>query len=174
MKRILLCALISAFTGDGNSYATTENAPPAEFRKLVSALSGKWSIRESSDQASSTGEETWQTGPGGMPFIEEFHARTASGDESNDYAAVWWDSKAKKLRGIWCADFNDQGCTPFEVTWRGDDIEMAGEYDGGGKATAWKEVFHVTSPTSFTQTLFMGRPDEELKKVSTIVAQKKP
>jgi ketosteroid isomerase-like protein len=153
---------------------SAQGAADGDFRKIVSALSGKWSIRETSDNGSTTGEEVWQTGPGGMPLVEEFRASKASGEKLNDYAAVWWDSKTKKIRGVWCADFNDQGCTPFEVTWRGSDIEMAGEYDGRGKATAWREVFHVTSLTSFTQILYMGTPGEELKKVSTIVAEKKP
>jgi ketosteroid isomerase-like protein len=160
-----------------STFALPPSAPgevDANFQKVVSALSGRWSIRETSDHGETTGEEVWQGGAGGMPLTEEFRATTASGDKSADYAAVWWDGKAKKIHGMWCADFNDQGCTPFEVTWRDDDIEMAGEYDGGGKATAWKEVFHVTSPTHFTQTLFMGTPGEELKKVSTIMAEKKP
>jgi hypothetical protein len=37
----------------------------------------------------------------------------------------------------------------------------------------WKEVFHITSATTFNQTLYMGAPGEELKKVSTIVAERK-
>ena len=56
----------------------------------------------------------------------------------------------------------------------GSDIEMKGEYDSKGKSTEWKEIFHVTSATAFTQTLYVGTPGEELKKVSTIVAEKKP
>ncbi len=85
-----------------------------------------WSIRETSDHGEATGEEVWQGGTGGMPLTEEFRVVTASGDNLSDYAAVWWDSKAKKVRGIWCADFNDKGCTPFEVTSRDSDIEMKG------------------------------------------------
>jgi hypothetical protein len=146
----------------------------ADFRKLVSALSGNWSIRETSDKGATTGEEVWQTAPSGMPLIEDFRASTATGEKLNDYAAVWWDNIAKKIRGVWCADFNEQGCTPFKVTWRGSDIEMAGKYESRGKAAAWREVFHVTSPTTFTQILYMGTPGEELKKVSTIVAERKP
>jgi hypothetical protein len=144
------------------------------FRKVVSALSGKWSIRETSDHGETTGEEIWQGGTGGIPLTEEFRATTASGEKLTDYAAVWRDAKTEKVRGIWCADFNDQGCTPFEVTSRGNDIEMTGEYESKGKSTAWKEVFHVTSATTFTQILYMGTPSGELKKVSTIVAEKKP
>ena len=109
-----------------------------------------------------------------MPLTEEFRAITASGDKLSDYAAIWWDGKAKKVFGIWCADFNDQGCTPFEVTLSGSDIEMKGEYDSKGKSTAWKEIFQITSATTFTQILYMGAPGEELKKVSTIVGERKP
>ena len=48
-----------------------------------------------------------------MPLTEEFRTTTANGEKLSDYAAVWWDGKAKKIRGIWCANFNDQGCTPL-------------------------------------------------------------
>jgi hypothetical protein len=144
------------------------------FRKIVSALSGKWLIRETSDHGETTGEEIGQGRTAGIPLTEEFRAITASGEKSTDYAAVWWDGKGKKVRGIWCADFNDQGCTPFEVTLRGSDIEMKGDYDSKGKSTVWKEIFQVTSATTFTQILYIGAPGEELKKVSTIVAERKP
>jgi len=172
MRRILLCSLIAGLISAVASSA--EEQGETSFRTIVSALSGKWSIRETSDHGETTGEEVWQGGAGGMPLTEEFRATTASGDRSTDYAAGWWDGKAKKVRGIWCADFNDQGCTPFEVTSRGSDIEMTGQYDSKGKSTAWKEIFHITSATTFTQTLYMGAPGKELKKVSTIVAERKP
>jgi hypothetical protein len=174
MKRILICVFTPALIGVAVLSCSAQGEVDANFRKVVSALSGKWSVRESSDPGETTGEEVWQGGIGGMPLTEEFRASTASGEKLTDYAAVWWDSKAKKVSGIWCADFNDQGCTPFEVTWRGGDIEMTGEYNSKGKATAWKEVFHLTSATTFTQILYMGTPSEELKRVSTIVAEKKP
>ena len=172
MRRILLCSLIAGLISAVASSA--EEQGETSFRTIVSALSGKWSIRETSDHGETTGEEVWQGGAGGMPLTEEFRATTASGDRSTDYAAGWWDGKAKKVRGIWCADFNDQGCTPFEVTSRGSDIEMTGEYESKGKSTRWKEIFDVTSATTFTQTLYLGTPGGELKKVSTIVAEKKP
>ena len=144
------------------------------FRRVVSALSGKWSIRETSEHGETTGEEVWQGGTGGMPLTEEFRATTANGKKLTDYAAVWRDGKTKNVRGIWCADFNDQGCTPFEVTWHGNDIDMTGEYESKGNRMAWKEIFHVTSAATFTQTLYAGTRGEELKKVSTIVAERKP
>ena len=174
MKRILSCVFTSALISAAMLPCAAQDQSETNFRKVVSALYGNWSIRETSDHGETTGEEVWQGGTGGMPLTEEFRATTANGEKLSDYAAVWWDGKAKKIRGIWCADINNQGCTPFEVTSRGSDIEMTGEYDSKGKSTAWKEIFHVTSATAFTQTLYVGTPGEELKKVSTIVAEKKP
>jgi hypothetical protein len=60
------------------------------------------------------------------------------------------------------------------VTSRGSEIELKGKYDRKEKSTAWKEIFHITSATTFTQTLYLGTPGGELKKVSTIVAERKP
>ena len=174
MKGILSCLITSALISAALLPCAAQDQSETTFRKVVSALSGKWSIRETSDHGETTGEEVWQGGTAGMPLTEEFRAITASGEKLTDYAAVWRDGNAKKVRGIWCADFNDQGCTPFEVTLRGGDIEMKGEYDSKGKSTAWKEIFHITSATTFTQTLYMGAAGQELKKVSTIVAGKKP
>ena len=174
MKRVPCCGLISALVVSVVLPVAAQDKSSGEFQKLVSALSGTWSIQLTSDHGTTTGEEVWQTGPGGMPLIEDFQAASASGEKLTDYAAMWWDSKAKKIRGVWCADFNDQGCTPFEVAWRASDIEITGQYDSKGKAMAWKEVFHITSPTTFTQILYIGTPSEELKKVTTIVAERKP
>jgi hypothetical protein len=173
MRYGLACGLISGLLCAQGLFGKTVSDPPPEWEKLVRALSGKWSIRETSDRGASTGEEVWEVGPGGMPLIEEFRAITASGDHLNDYAVVWCDNKAKKIRGLWCASFNNQGCTPFTVTWHGNEIEMAGVYDAGGKVTAWKEVFQMKSPGDFTQLLFMGTPGDRLKNVSTIVAHKR-
>jgi hypothetical protein len=174
MQRIFPWLLTSALISAAMLPCAAQDQSETNFRKVVSALSGKWSIRETSDHGETTGEEVWQGGTGGMPLTEEFRATTANGEKLTDYAAVWRDGKTKNVRGIWCADFNDQGCTPFEVTSRGSDIEMTGEYESKGKSIAWKEVFHATSATTFTQTLYMGPPGGELKKVSTITANKKP
>jgi hypothetical protein len=174
MRRIFSCVFTSALITAAVLPCAAQDQSETNFRKVVSALSGKWSIRETSDHGETTGEEVWQGGTGGIPLTEEFRATTASGENLIDYAAVWWDGKARKVHGIWCADFNDQACTPFEVTSRDSDIEMKGEYYSSGKSIAWKEVFHITSATTFTQTLYMGAPGEELKEVSTIVADRKP
>ena len=121
MKRMLSCVFTSALISAALLPCAAQDQSETNFRKVVSALSGNWSIRETSDHGDTTGEEVWQGGTGGMPLTEEFRATTANGEKLSDYAAVWWDGKAKKIRGIWCADINNQGCTPFEVTSRGSD-----------------------------------------------------
>src|SRR6476660_182974 len=128
IQRILPNAFAAALIISTALPCSGQDQGETNFRKVVNALSGMWSIRETSDHGEATGEEVWQGGTGGMPLTEEFRIVTASGDKLSDYAAIWWDSKAKKVRGIWCADFNDKGCTPFEVTSRDGDIEMKGEY----------------------------------------------
>jgi len=119
-------SLTSALISAAMLPCAAQDQSETNFRKVVSALSGKWSIRETSDRGGTTGEEVWQGGTEGMPLTEEFRATTANGKKLTDYAAVWRDGKTKNVRGIWCADFNDQGCTPFEVTSRDSDIEMRG------------------------------------------------
>jgi len=113
MKRILFCVFTSALMTAAALPCAGQDQSEANFRKVVSAFSGKWSIRETSDHGETTGEEIWQGGTGGIPLAEQFRATTASGEKLTDYAAVWRDGKTKKVRGIWSADFNDQGCTPF-------------------------------------------------------------
>src|SRR6476660_4618271 len=105
MHRILLCVFTSALISAAVLPCAAQDQSEANFRKVVSALSGKWAIRETSGHGETTGEEIWQGGTGGMPLTEEFRETMATGEKLTDYAAVWRDSKAKKVRGIWCADF---------------------------------------------------------------------
>jgi hypothetical protein len=102
----------------------------------------------------------------GIPF------QTSRGADQYDFAAIWWDAKAKQFQGIWCADFNDEGCTPFKIKRDGDKIEMTGEYSANEKRFFWREVFHVTTPISFTQILELGAATSELNVASTIHATK--
>jgi hypothetical protein len=109
--------------------------PPPELEKLLNALVGTWSISEDDGTGKVTqGEEVWRQEPGGMPLIEEYHSETSAGKDAYDYAALWWDAKAQQYQGIWCADFNSEGCTPFTVR-KGDGakIEMTGEFWSGEK-----------------------------------------
>jgi ketosteroid isomerase-like protein len=108
---------------------------------------------------------------GGLTLIEENHLTTLKAD-SYDYAAIWWNSKAKKYEGIWCADINDEGCNGFDAALKGNQLELRGEWEQGGHRQAWREVFSRPTENSSVQTLEIGEPGGELKNVSKITATK--
>jgi len=154
--------------------APQRSKPPQDLENLVNGLVGSWSITEDDGTGNiAKGEEIWRHEPGGMPLIEEYHSKTSAGKDAYDYAAVWWDAKAQHYLGIWCADFNSEGCTPFTVRkGEGAKIEMTGEFWNGGKKFVWREVFHLTTPTSFTQILEQAPAGAELRVSVTIHATK--
>ena len=120
---------------------------PPQMRAIVDSLSGTWSITwfkvdpSNNEQVTGHGEEVWKLAPGGVPFIEE-NRSIVNGRPAEDYAAMWWDGKAQKIQGIWCAPLtNDEGCSGFTVTLEGMVIVLTGEWEKHGKRCAWREVF---------------------------------
>ncbi len=112
------------------------------------------------------GEEVWKMAPGGA-LIEE-NRSNVKGKLEEDYAALWWDGKAQRVRGIWCdALINDEGCSGFEVTVQGTDVVLTGEWEYQGKRRPWREVFRTTT-TALIQTLFIGESGHEWKLSETI------
>jgi hypothetical protein len=96
--------------------APQRSKPPQDLENLVNGLVGSWSITEDDGTGNiAKGEEIWRKESGGMPLIEKYHSKTWAGKDGYDYAAVWWDAKAQHYLGIWCADFNSEGCTPFTI-----------------------------------------------------------
>jgi len=81
MQRIFSCVLMSALITAAALPCAGQDQSETNFRKFVSALSGEWSIRETSDHGDTTGEEVWQGGTGGMPLTEEFRATTCKWGE---------------------------------------------------------------------------------------------
>jgi len=150
--------------------STTENAHlPVQVRAIADILAGTWSIQwiGKDGQVIGDGEEVWKIAPGGSAFIEENRSKV-NGESSEDYAVMWWDSKAKKVHGIWCdPTINDEGCSGFGVTLEGKDVILNGQWEYQAKLQAWREVFSST-PAGMTQTLYIGDPGKELKLVSTI------
>lgn len=150
-----------------------------EFLKVINALSGHWSIaetdapRQHTPTATRSGTEVWYTATGGITLIEEYNTKAADGD-AHDTALIWWDGKAQRILGLWCADINDQGCSGFTVRWERSDIIMSGEWESQGKRLAWREVFVFAGPSSFTQTLYIGSPGRNLERASVIQATRGP
>jgi hypothetical protein len=140
-----------------------------EMQKLIDTLSGRWSItQENSDGSTAHGEEAWYAAPGGTPLVEEYRVKDSHGRDIADYATVWWDAASKHYSGVWCAEFTDEGCTPFTVEWHGVTIEMRGAYSVHGKHFRWRELFEITSHDLFTQTLHIGPDGEDLRLRGTV------
>ncbi len=140
-----------------------------QMRAIVNALRGAWSIAWIDDNGRTIGkgEETWMIAPGGSAFIED-NRSVVNEKPADDYAVMWWDGKAQKVRGIWCqAAINDEGCSGFDVALDGGKVVLTGEWEYRGKRQAWREVFEVTGMT-LIQTLHIGEPGKEMRLSGTI------
>ncbi len=168
----------------------------SEMQRLAAVFSGRWTIKDKSEPSpqepvgnTRSGEELWHTLGGGTPFIEEYHSKSPDGKEEYDTAVFWWDATARRYTGLFCADFVDHGCSAFNIVWQAsgrhglgadvsrsvkaekqDQILMSGEYLQNGKKYIWKESFVFTTPTTFTQTLFLGEGGRPLRRAAIISA----
>jgi len=152
----------------------SDSPSPGDLQKIQSEFAGTWAIQEKGeptekDRKGATGEgtEVWRTEKGGMPFVEEYHCKFPA-EEAHDTAYFWWDSNTKQTRGLWCADFNGEGCSNFFVRRDGESWVLDGEFVNRGERLAWHEVFSKKGADAFLQTLDMGKPDSTLKHESTI------
>jgi hypothetical protein len=75
---------------------------------------------------------------------------------------------------VWC-DNDPKGCGIIKhgAQWEGGSVVALDELEEGGKQVTFREVFSGFTENSFTQTLYMGEPGGELKKVLTITATRK-
>lgn len=160
-------------TGVAQQHAANVSASEMQMTKLAKALGGTWSITikdepgpENPKGETYSGKEIWSS-PGGGPVMEQFSAKSSSGEQAES-ALFWWDLKTSKYHGLWCAPINDDGCNGFEAHWEGNRLINDGEWAYQGHRSVWHEIFEVLSPTEFVQTLFIGEPGGELKLVSTI------
>lgn len=168
---LLLLAMASGSMHATHGQAASAAPSAVEMRRLVNQFAGTWSITEQlQDGQIIGGEERWRANANGMALIEEYHTKSTTGQDLYDVAMIWWDGAAKKYRGRWCADFVDEECTSFGVTWNASRVELRGVYTHGGKRVTWQERFEFDAPTSFTQTLRIGSPNQRPKLVSTILA----
>ncbi len=184
MTKILQVAFVSAAMLCALGDRQREPPPaaghvPPQMRSIVEALAGTWSTTharvdvQDQEHANGYGEEVWKLGPGGFPFIEE-NRQVIDSNPSEDYAVMWWDPKAQKIRGIWCESrINDEGCSGFDATFEGRDVVMNGEWEMRGKRWAWREVYSTAGGSRLVQTLYVGEPGTPLRRVSVIRGTKR-
>lgn len=170
MRLLFFHLILVVGMGTPGVAATAENAEiPVQMRPITGVLAGAWSITwiDKDGHVVGHGEELWKMAPGDGALVEENRSQV-NGKSADDYAAMWWDSKAQRVHGIWCdPTINDEGCSGFVVTLEGRDVVLRGEWEFQGKKQAWREVFSRTG-AGMTQTLYIGDPGKELKLASTI------
>jgi hypothetical protein len=129
------------------------------MEKLANILDGNWRGPVSQSKATgpgrenATGHEIWRVTPEGPLLVEENWTTTANG-AAYDYAAVWWNQKAEKYDGVWCAPNNDEACNGFDVTLEGTNVIMSGAWEHRGKRRLWREVYSHPNPASLLQELW--------------------
>jgi hypothetical protein len=157
-----------------------EPRPGPQMEKLLRALEGTWSIKEtlapnatSPNGVTGEGSIVWRTGPGGFSVIEDYQSREGP-HEVAGLGVFWWDEAAQGYRTIWCDSTNPGGCINFKnvVRWEGSQLVLSEDYEVNGKRFTFKEVFADISPASFTQTLYGGESGKELNVDQTIHATK--
>ncbi|HEV2401467.1 MAG TPA: hypothetical protein VGS27_31315, partial [Candidatus Sulfotelmatobacter sp.] len=161
-------------------HPTSSAADPApELQSLAKALKGNWSTAYefapggmSPTGGTGTGDENWQTGPGGYVLMEEEHVRAPSG-EMFLIAFHWWDKTTNRLRGMLCNNSGPAACdfstySNSSLKWDGKQLTIDMEFPQNGKKMTWHEVWSGITATSFTQTGDMGEVGGPLKRVLTI------
>lgn len=158
-----------------------EPRPGPQMEKLLQALEGTWSIKEtlapsatSPNEVKGEGGIVWRTGPGGFSAIEDYQSREGP-REVVGLGVFWWDEAAQGYRTIWCDSTNPGGCINFKnvVRWEGTQLVLSEDYEVNGKKFTFKEVFADISPASFTQTLYGGEFGKALHVDQTIHATKR-
>lgn len=177
---VLIMMILGSITSARSSDATTPSSPQPspEMRRLVTALSGTWSLtlkieptKSSPKGGAGKGEETWVPGPGGLSIVENYHS-TGDEGEISGFAVIWWETNAGKFQVTWCDNGSPNGCAVIKhgAKWEGSQLVAMDEWQEHGKKTTFKEIFSDITPTSFKQTLYLGEAESELKKFMTITA----
>ncbi len=170
--RIILTATIFSLPGSAQNSQSSSATHAQDVKRLGKAVTGTWSITVKDESSPALpkgemyeGEEIWSE-PGGGVVMEQYHSKPSFGEQL-ETALFWWDEKAQKFKGLWCATINDEGCNSFNARWEADQFICDGEWIYNGKQLVWREVF-VFSSSSFVQKLYIGDPGGELKLASTI------
>ncbi len=205
LKLILTPALLFAFVGINGQQTPnsptsanqqTKNSPASssslntdagqtsDLASLIKALSGRWALQvkfepnpEMPKGGTSTGEETWHPAIGGLTLLEEERMSTPAGDIAL-LGIIWWDAKAKSLRGMECNNQLPYTCdlkgalNDITMSWDGKQLAIKEWETHDNKKTLWHEVWSDITPTSFTQTGDVEEPGGATTRFFTMHARR--
>lgn len=162
-----------------SAHARPQPESASEMERLIRNLAGEWSteeIYEASELVAKGGighsRDTYRVGPARLSLIEEYHSDGVAG-KSWGIGIIWWDRKTSSFGVTWCDSFAlDAGCrtSPQAARWRGDAFEISDSHEASGKMVFEREVWSNFTPTSYTQTLYVGDSPNALKRFVTIKA----
>ena len=170
---VLFCStLASSQTG------VMHDEPLPSLKPLARLLLGHWTgrvvsnpINEQGSSETGVGDETWTVAPGGVALLEA-NRITIGGSTSSDFAAIWWNPASRSFEGLWCADYNGEGCNGFDVQLEGFTVVLSGEWLSKGTRKAWRETFTRPTPETWKETLSLGPRGGPLKLASVFDATK--
>jgi ketosteroid isomerase-like protein len=157
-----MLAGIGPDTTSSHEAETPERQVPPELNRAIAALSGSWSISEEYPPSAlypqggvGHGTEVWRAGPGNIDLAYEYHSTNPSG-EIWATAVLWWDSKARKLRELWCTSRSPSGCvlSNAEIRWDGGDLVFSDAYEVKGQRFYSREVWSQMEYGAHTMTIF--------------------
>ena len=148
----------------------SSNLPGAALQQVTHALSGDWNIEFVIAPSSifpkggrGRGTEKWRPGPAGLSLIEEYHSQGDDGENSG-HGIFWFDDCLGRFLVLWCANDVPQGCLTLSegATWKNGQLSLQHREESQGTVQLMKEVFSDITPTSFTQTIYVGSASDNL------------
>ena len=115
------------------------------------------------------GSQVWNRARNGLSIAGDLDALSSEGIVAENMT-VWWDARAERLRGVWCARYLDEHCAPFMVTWSGDAAVLRGRFTAGGTHYLWRQTITRSGRDSLVQTIDQGEAGDELTRQITIRA----
>jgi hypothetical protein len=149
--------------------------PSPEIQKLVKALLGNYTTKETHDPGpfmpnggTGAGQAKYALGPGGFSIIETYQSKSPMGGQFRGHGVIWYDAKAGGYRGVWC-DNMSPACDVGGVTkWDGEKLVGTSDSEMMGKKVSMRETISGISPEGFKFDMEMSSEGSPMKHVMTI------
>ena len=150
--------------------------PSPEMRKLVKALLGNYTTKETHDPGpfmptggTGTGQSTFTLGPGGNSVIQTYQSKSGPmGGKFRGHGVVWYDPKAGGYKSVWCDSMSPMCEVGGPSKWEGDKLTGTTESEMMGKKMTYKETMSDFSPNGFKMDMEISSEGGPMKHVMTI------
>jgi hypothetical protein len=161
-------------------------AQPPDLQSLTHALEGDWALKvhfepgpHSPNGLDGNGEETWRSTAGDLTLVDE-ESISAGPMQIIIMGLFWSDQKTHELHALDCSNQNSKVCglqdaiDGVTVHWDGKELVVQENEAGpNGQPMISRIVWSNITPTSFTETGYLGPPGGPFKMGMTVTARKK-